>query len=111
MVLLLISIIGEAVANGVMDNIDHHKGSAALRDVWHLCKYIDRLFLILIGVSLTLITWQWLTIPIIIIMLVFAKLVWNHFYRSYVQFWQQADDTVKITTGWVWLDRQLGLHH
>ena len=111
MILLLFSILGEAVANGVMDNIDHHKGAQSLRDFWHLLKYIDRLFLVLIGVSLTLITWQWLTIVVILIMLAFAKLVWNHFYYSYVEFWRRVDDTVKITTGWKWLDKILGFHN
>ena len=110
MILLLISVIGVAVFDGIQDNIDHHKGAQGLRDVWHLIKYINRAFTVLTGIAITQLMWHWLLIPAIIILLVFAKLVWDYFYYNYVEFWQRLDNTVKITTGIKWLDKILGFH-
>jgi len=107
--LVLIGLIFlEAFINAIMDNIDHHKGTAALRDFWHLVKLFDRGALIAIGVSSYFVKWDLAHALVILPVLYFAKNFWLYFYKNHVQFWRNIDDGWKFTTRIKFFDCFLG---
>lgn len=108
MIVLIVLILADAVVNGVMDNIDHHKGEQCLRDVWHLAKYADRALLLAIGICGYRVDWNIFGVAAILLALLLAKLVWTMAYENGVKFWQELDNTVQITTGIGILDEFLG---
>lgn len=108
MLVLVCVVLLDAVTNGVLDSIDHHKGARDLLDFWHLVKYIDRALLISVGVFLFRFRWRWWYIPIAIACLLLFKELWNFVYYDYADLWVHLDDTIQITTGWPWLDALLG---
>ena len=108
MILLILLILLSGVVNGILDNIDHHKGSQGLRDVWHLAKYADRALLIAIGICGYRVDWNIFGVAAVFVALLLAKLIWTMAYENGVKFWQDLDNKVQITTGIGILDDFLG---
>lgn len=109
MLLLITIILFDAVANGILDSIDHHKGARTLRDFWHVMKYVDRALLIGVGACLVFARWRWWYIFPAPLGLVAFKEVWNYVYYDYAELWVRIDDTLELSTGIKWLDRFLGI--
>ena len=88
-----------------------HMGYSPLRDTWHLAKYMMRGGLVGIGIILPA-AWEWdkwATAIVLSCGLVIGKFVWDATYSNPWR-WFRMDETVKIRTGWRWLDKLLGIH-
>lgn len=111
-ILLFIVALSNAV-NAIMDSVDHNSGASPLRDFWHSLKYLDRLLLISVGAQCILSGFSFLALALLLIpAVVFGKLIiWDYLYYNHVDLWLRLDRTIKISTGWPWLDKLLGFHH
>ena len=111
---LFAAIILHAVCDGAMDANAHlriHLSLHPLRDSWHLQKHCSRACLIAIGLLLPA-AWEWdkwATAIVLSCGLVIGKFVWDATYSNPWR-WFRMDETVKIRTGWRWLDKLLGIH-
>lgn len=112
LLMVLAFLFIHAIVNGILDNIDHHKGSQTLRDVWHLVKHLDRLTLIIFGGLLFSVrNWDGYHVVILLLAIVLAKILWNYFYTSHVDFWINLDNTVQFPSLGHFLDHLLGFQH
>jgi hypothetical protein len=109
MILLILIILFDAAANGILDSIDHHKGARTLNDFWHVMKYVDRALLIGVGAALYATPFVWWYGFILFACLILFKKVWNYVYYEHFPLWVRIDDTWKVSTGIDWLDEFLGL--
>lgn len=107
---MLLAGVFDAVCDGIKD-VRTHLSAHPYRDVFHLSKHAARLCLLTIG---ALLPGAWWDDPVsmaitVVCGLVMGKLVWDAVYK---RGWDMVrlDERVKITTGWKWLDKWLGLH-
>jgi len=107
-------IVATGFFDAVMDAITIqriHMGYSPLRDTWHICKHLVRSGLVLVGMLLPQ-GWAWDPAAARIVFvsgLVTGRLVWDVTYRNSWR-WFRLDETIKIRTGWKWLDKFLGFH-
>jgi|SRR3990167_4484300 len=106
--IFLTMILLTGALNGIMDNIDHHKGMAALRDIWHLVKHLDRLALIGVGIMGLRFRWSGRKVLLMIAVVILSKFVWDYFYTHQVEFWYRLDETVNFPSLGKFLDDLLG---
>jgi hypothetical protein len=111
---MALAVLFCAYFNGIMDSIMFyrtHLGQHPYRDYWHLCKYITRICLIVLGVGtvLAIQTVGWYTLCIIIL-LPKAYHVWKRNAYTHDKYYK-VDETLRISTSIAWLDKILGFHH
>ena len=106
-------IVLAAASHAVMDAISHkriHLARMPLRDTWHLAQHIRVAALILTGYALRpAFADPWAATLVIACGLVIGRGVWVRVYDC-PDYWLAVDETLKIRTGWRWLDKLLGLH-
>ena len=106
-------IVLAAASHAVMDAISHkriHLARHPLRDAWHCAQHIRVAALILTGYALRpAFADPWAASLTIACGLVIGRYVWVVTYAE-PEYWLRIDETLKIRTGWKWLDRILGLH-
>jgi len=109
--LIFIFVLLSFLFNGSMDAIDHYKGAAPLKDLWHLLKYF---FIGSIGCSFFFLSRNFDIVGILgfIVMLPIGKFIlWDHIYYNYYKQLIELDNKVKISTGIDFLDKWLGFHN
>ena len=106
-------IVLAAFSHAVMDAISHkriHLAKMPLRDTWHLAQHIRVAALILTGYCIRpAFADPWAASLTIACGLVIGRYVWVVTYAD-SEFWLFVDESLKLGTGWRWLDRILGLH-
>ena len=80
------------------------------RDFFHLVRLCERAALILTGyVIRPAFADPWAASLTIACALVIGRLVWERVYAC-PDYWLAVDETVKMGTGWKWLDKLAGFH-
>ena len=121
-IIFAVCLIVYAYINGSMDYVAHHLDC---KDLWHGLKYLDRLFMGLVGWRFAELDYQeiilvepyWLSVVLVLTMLltflVIVKItVWEYAYRSYVNRVRLDDlnEGFQIHIKWKWLEKMLGFH-
>jgi hypothetical protein len=116
--MLVILVFFVAFIDGMMDGLDHGKGAADLKHIWHLLKTINRLLLIVVGwqfcffITYGLIFFDWFewsfSIGMLVLSLVAGKTCWYYFRYTYVERLIYFDDHVDLSFGQDKIDEFLG---
>lgn len=111
---LLACLLLHAFADGVQDAIKDrrtHLAQHPYRDAWHSCKLVSRLSLLMAGwdIAFGVLFSPPATVIVAAAGLVIGRKVWDVTYRQ-PERWLALDERLKLSTGWKWLDKQLGFH-
>lgn len=112
MVLIIIFLLVLVnISDAFMDGLSHRTLHRPLRDFWHICKYINRASLLIIG-YLFITYFSILMLIIISIITILLKIyLWDYIYYDCYELAIKLENKIKISTGIKWLDRFLGLHY
>jgi len=111
---LFLLIVLAAASHAVMDAIKDrrtHMAKHPYADFWHLVQYIRTISWIFIG-HVAPLSWRsdvWAFAICAGCGLVIGRLVWERLYAC-PDYWLAVDETVKMGTGWKWLDKLAGFH-
>ena len=112
---LFLLIVLHAFCDAAMDANAHlriHLSLHPLRDSWHIFKHISRACLLVCGALLPA-AWdwdKWATVIVVGCGIVIGKFTWDAVYSNPWR-WLHLDETLKVRTGWKFLDKFLGLHY
>jgi FlaA1/EpsC-like NDP-sugar epimerase len=89
-----------------------HLAANGYRDFWHLLKYVTRISLFFFSIF-TYIEYKknpLYTFILIFILLAMFLFIWNILFLFDPKIWYNIDENLKISTGWHWFDKIIGIH-